>query len=176
MNNSIGTRVGGTSSIKVIKLECTIAKRRNIYEKYSKAEATGWITPQWLWRGERRGEGGVVSCFRRSPIRGHRCRLEMYMHFNTLKFASRDIYMYMNIVWLPRTNRVFHPNIFHSQISLSSLRLYSSPLRARPCISRIFLYLYVCRTCAIVKLYLFFDDAFALRSLIPIKGIEIISW
>lgn len=128
--------------------------------------------------GGEEGRGGVVSCFRRSPIRGHRCRLEMYMHFNTLKFAPRDIYMYMNIVWLPRTNRVFHPNIFHSQISLSSLRLYSrlsSPLRARPCISRIFLYLYVCRTCAIVKLYLFFDDAFALRSLIPIKGIEIIS-
>lgn len=51
MNNSIGARVGGTSSIKVIKLECTIAKRRNIYEKYSKAGATGWITPQRLCGG-----------------------------------------------------------------------------------------------------------------------------
>lgn len=157
----------GTSSIKVIKLECTIAKRRNIYEKCSKAETTGWITPQWLW-GKRRGSFLLSTL----PIRGHRCRLEMYMHFNTLKFAPR--YIYRNIVWLPRTNRVFHPSIFRSQISLSSPRLYSAD--ARRCISRIFFYIFL-RTHAAVRvreIVFIFYDAFALRSLIPIKGIEII--
>lgn len=115
---------------------------------------------------------GVVSCFRRSPMRGHRCRLEMYMHFNTLKFAPRDIYMQEEVytVWLARANRVFHPSIFHSQISLFLSFLCTLDDASRG---------FFCRfsTCAVRarEIVFIFYDAFASRSLIPIKG-KIILW